>query len=154
MTVNEVVKKDVIIVERSFSLRVLLGKYKDFHTNPVIPVVGESGNLIGVINSENLLDLLRPPQTKMFRNIPFIEVDEDSFDLESVPAMGELIIVDDIMETNFTSVNKNDSLENAYKAMRLDKRERLPVIDDEGNLIGIVGIFDIIWQMFKAKNIV
>jgi Mg/Co/Ni transporter MgtE len=154
MKVNEAIKKDVIAVKRSVSLRILLDKYKAFHTNPVIPVVDESGKLIGVVNSENLLDLLRPLQTKMFRNIPFIDIDEDTFDLESVPAMGELIIVEDIMETSFVSINENDSLDSAYRVMRTDKRERVPVVSDDGYLVGIVGIFDIIWRMFKAKGIV
>lgn len=154
MRVIEAAKTDIIKVKRSLTLRGLLDMFKDFHTTPLIPVVDAQNYLIGVVYPENLLDLLRPAQAKLFRNIPFMEMDEDTFDLESIPSMGELIIADDIMDTNFISINGEDSLEEAYKIMRLNKKERLPVVDDEGKIVGILGIFDIIWRMFKEKEVV
>ena len=154
MKVLEATKTDIILVERSFSLRYLLDIFKNFHSNPVIPVVDDKKHLIGIVYPENLLDLLRPQQAKLFRNIPFMEMDEDVFDLEPVPAIGELLVVDDIMDINIVSIKQDDSLENAYKIMRLYKRERLPVVDSEGKIVGILGVFDIIWRMFKEKGIV
>ena len=154
MQVIDVVQKDILKVKRSLSLRKLLNLFKDFHTSPLIPVVDKEEHLIGVVCPENLLDLLRPPQVKLFRNIPFADIDEDVFDLEPISSMGELIIVDDIMDVNFVSIKVTDSLEDAYKSMRLYKKERLPVIDQEGRIVGILGIFDIIWRMFKEKEIV
>ncbi len=154
LKVAEAAKKDIITVKRSMPLRKLLDVFKEFHTHPLIPVVNEKDQLIGVVYPENLLDLLRPLQTKLFRNIPFMEIDEDIFDLEPVPAMGDLLIVDDIMDANVVSIKADKSLEEAYKAMRLYKHDRLPVVDEQGKIIGIVGIFDIIWRMFKEKEIV
>ena len=154
MKIIEIVQTDIIKVKRSLPLRGLLDMFKDFHTTPLIPVVDAQNYLIGVVYPENLLDLLRPAQAKLFRNIPFMEMDEDAFDLEPIPSMGELIIVDDIMDTNFISIKDMDSLEEAYKAMRLNKKERLPVVDAEGKIVGILGIFDIIWRMFKEKEVV
>lgn len=154
MKTIDAAKKDVIAVKRSLPLRGLLDIFKGFHAHPFIPVVDGNGKLIGMVYPENLLDLLRPQQAKLFRSIPFMEIDEDIFDLEPVPSMGELIIVDDIMDTNFITVNEDVSLEDAYKLMRLNKKERLPVINEEGKITGILGIFDIIWRMFKEKEIV
>lgn len=154
MRVVDAAKKDIIKVRRSLSLRSLLKLFKDFHAAPLIPVIDGEERLIGVVYHENLLDLLRPLSAKLFSNIPFTEVDEDVFDLDPVPAMGELLIVDDIMDSNVVSLNSNDSLEEAYRILKLNKKERMPVVDDKGKLIGILGIFDIIWQMFKEKEIV
>lgn len=154
MKVKEAMKKDIIKVKRSKSLRELLELFKDFHTSPVIPVVDNKDLLIGVVYSDNLLDLLRPQQAKLFRNVPFTEIDEDVFDLEPVPSMGELLIADDIMTTNFLTVKEADSLEDAYRVLRLNKKERLPVVNDKGKIVGILGIFDVIWRMFKRKEIV
>jgi len=152
--VTEVAKKDIIKVKRSMPLRKLLNAFKEFHTHPLIPVVDQKGQLIGVVYPENLLDLLRPPQAKLFRNVPFMDIDEDVFDLDPVPAMGDLLIVDDIMDTNVVSIKGENSLEDAYAAMRRHIRDRLPVVDAQGKMVGIVGIFDIIWRMFKEKEIV
>ena len=154
MKVIEATQTDIIKVKRSLTLRSLLDMFKDFHTTPLVPVVDAESHLMGVVYPENLLDLLRPAQAKLFRNIPFMEMDEDTFDLEPIPSMGELIIVDDIMDTNFISIKSEDSLEEAYRIMRLNKKERLPVVDTEGKILGILGIFDIIWKMFKEKEVV
>ena len=154
MKVIEAAQTNIIKVKRSLTLRSLLDMFKDFHTTPLVPVVDAESHLMGVVYPENLLDLLRPAQAKLFRNIPFMEMDEDTFDLEPIPSMGELIIVDDIMDTNFISIKSEDSLEEAYRIMRLNKKERLPVVDTEGKILGILGIFDIIWKMFKEKEVV
>ena len=154
MKIKEVMRIQVITVKRSTSLRKLLALFKDFHTHPLIPVVDEEERLVGMVYPENLLDILRPKQAKLFRNIPFVEINKDVFDLEPVPSMGELILVDDIMDTEFIAVGEEESLEEVYKTMRLHRKERLPVIDNNGKISGIIGIFDIIWRMFKEKNIV
>jgi len=154
MQVKDAMKKDVIKVRRSTSLRTLLSIFKDFHSLPLIPVVNGNDRLIGIVCSESLLDLLRPRQTKLFRNVPFVEIDKAVFDLDPLPAMGELIITEDIMDTNFVVIGEDDSLADAYKSLQLHKREKLPVVDKEGRLLGIIGIFDIIWRMFKEKGIV
>jgi CBS domain-containing protein len=154
MRVSEAANTNIVKVKRSLPLRGLLDMFKDFHTTPLIPVVDAQNYLIGVVYPENLLDLLRPAQAKLFRSIPFMEMDEDVFDLEPIPSMGELIIVDDIMDTNFISIKADDSLEEACRIMRLNKKERLPAIDQQGKIVGILGIFDIIWRMFKEKEVV
>jgi Mg/Co/Ni transporter MgtE len=154
MKVNEMMKREVIKVRRSTSLRNLLNTFKNFHTLPLIPVVDENDFLIGVVYLANLLDILKPPQVKFLKNIPFAEVDEDVFDLELAPAMGELILVDDIMEINFISLEEDTSLEEAYKTMRLHNCDQLPVVDKQNKLLGIIGIFDIVWRVFKEKGVV
>ncbi len=154
MEISSIVKRDVIKVKRSTSLRELLLLFKDFHLLPLIPVVDDTDHLIGVVSLSNLIDILRPPQAKMFRNIPFVDVDSDTLDLEVSPSMGELIIVDDIMDTDFVYLKEGDSLENSYRIMRSHRKDQLPVVDDEGNFKGIIGIFDIVWHLFRIKGIV
>jgi CBS domain-containing protein len=154
MKVSEVMKREVIKVKRSTSLRGLLNLFKDFHTLPLIPVVDDEDSFIGVVYLDNLLDILKPPQVKFLKNIPFSEVNEYAFDLELASAMGELILVDDIMDTDFVFLDDSVSLEDAYKTMCLHNKEQLPVVDKEKRLLGIVGIFDIVWRVFKEKGVV
>jgi len=154
MKVKEAMKKEVIKVKRSTSLKSLLNLFKDFHTLPLIPVVDETECIIGVVYLTNLLDILKTQHTKLLKNVPFAEIDEDIFDLELAPSMGELILVDDIMETNFISLQEETLLEKAYRIMCLRNKEQLPVVSKENKLLGIIGIFDIVWRMFKEKGIV
>ncbi|UCC94365.1 MAG: CBS domain-containing protein [Candidatus Omnitrophota bacterium] len=154
MKVKDVIKKEVMTVKRSTSLRSLMNLFKDFHALPIIPVVDEEGLLIGVVALSNLMDILKPPQVKMLKKIPFAEIDETVFDLEPAPAMGELILADDIMETHFLSLDQEVSLAEAYKFMRLHRTDQFPVVDSSNHLLGIVGVFDIVRRMFKEKGII
>ena len=74
MLVKEIMGKDIVTVKRSTSLRALLDSFKDFHTPPLIPVVDDDNHLIGMVYAENLLDILRPQQSKLFRSIPFVDI--------------------------------------------------------------------------------
>lgn len=153
MTVKEIVKKDVICIKRSTSLRDLLKKFKDFYTFPLVPVVDDEGTILGVVYLNNLIELIRPPEMKFLKNMPFVDVDESAFDLESAEAMGELVLVDDIMEKNYIVLDEDTELVEAYKLMQLHKKDQLPVINKEKKLLGIVGDFSIIRAMFKIKGI-
>jgi len=152
MKVADAIKKDVLKVARSTSLKKLLELFKDFHALPLIPVV-EDEHLIGVVYLDHLLDLLKPQEVKMLKNIPFVEVDEDIFDLEPVPAMGDLILVDDIMDAKFICLEDDVSLEDAYKIMCTNNRDQLPVVDKNKKLLGIIGVFDIVRRIFMQKGL-
>lgn len=154
MKVNEAMRKDIIKVTRSMPLKSLFDLFADFHSFPLIPVVDSDDKLVGMVRSENLLDILRPEQAKLFRNIPFVEIKEDAFDLEYTPSLGQLIIVDDIMDKVCDSVNELDSLLKAYRVMKDLEKTRISVVDSGGKLVGILGIFDVIKTMFKKKGIV
>ncbi len=67
--------------------------------------------------------------------------------------MGSLIVVEDIMDHNFVALRQNDSIEKAYQLLRMHKVQQLPVVDEDGKLVGMLGIFDIVLQVFKEKGI-
>ena len=116
--------------------------------------VNQDNIFIGTVYLDNLLDILKPHQAKLLKNLPFVEIDEDVFDLEVAPSMGELLLVDDIMDTGLLSLKDSVTLEKAYSFMRLHNKNRLPVVDKDSRLLGIIGLFDIIWRMFKEKGVV
>ena len=155
MQVKEIMTKEVIRVKRSTTLTELIEYFKEFHTFPLVPVVDENGRLIGIVSFRNLMDIFRPRQPQILKSAPFVdEVAEDIFKAELTSEMGDLIIVDDIMEKNFFSIDEEASLEDAYNLMRLHSIEKLHVVDREGKLVGFVGIFDIIMSIFREKGIV
>ncbi len=153
MKVKDAMQKNVIKVTSSTPLKSLFDMFSDFHSFPLIPVVDSDEKIVGMVHSENLLDILRPQQAKLFRNLPFVEIKEEAFDLEYAPSLGQLIIVDDIMDKVFDSVDELDSLGEAYRIMKDLGKRRLPVVDSQKKLVGILGIFDIIKAMFKQKGI-
>ncbi len=155
MKVEELMFTDIICVTVDTPLRELLKKFEKFHTFPLVPVVDDGKKLVGIVKLQNLIDVFLPYNPDIVRMAPFMDEfwDEDIFSVELAPEMGHLIVVDDIMEHKFVALKTDDSIEKAYHTMRTHKLEQLPVIDDSGKLVGMVGIFDIVLMVFKQKGI-
>ena len=73
---------------------------------------------------------------------------------EDVPSeMGVLCVVEDLMNTNIVTISEEVTTLEARRLMKLHRLKRIPVVDKEGHLVGIISLFDIILAVFKAKGI-
>ena len=155
MQVKEIMSKEVITVQRSTTLKELLKIFGKFHIFPLVPVVEEDKHLIGIVSFRNLIDTLSSYNPNVLKLVPFLDEEEtDIFKIDITEDIGNLVVVEDIMEREFISIPGDTSLEEAYKLMRLHLKEEFPVIDKSGKLVGIVGIFDIIQAVFRQKGII
>lgn len=155
MLIKDVMKRNVITVKRSTSLRDLILRLRDFHTFPLIPVVDHDGHLMGTFSFKNLIEIFLPYEVGILKAIPFFEREEiNIFDLEITPELTTLLLMDDVMETKFRAVHEDDRIEEVYKEMKADSIDMLPVINNEKRLVGMIGIFDIIVALFRAKGVI
>jgi CBS domain-containing protein len=155
MQVKEIMSQEVITVKRSTSLRQLLKIFAKFHIFPLVPVVEEDNRLVGIVSFRNLLQALQPRQMEMLKTIPFLDEERDDiFKLDFTAEIGDLAIVDDIMERKFISVKEDTTLEEAYQLMKFHLKEEFPVVDKSGKLVGMIGIFDIIRELFHQKGVI
>jgi len=155
MQVKEIMSKEVITVRRSTKLKELLGLFNKFHLFPLVPVVEENSRLIGIVSFRNLIDVFSPYRQEILKTVPFLDDrEEDIFKVELTKDIGDLVIVEDIMETKFVSLQEDAALEEAFKLMKLHLKEEFPVTDKTGKLVGKIGIFDIIRQVFQEKGVI
>jgi CBS domain-containing protein len=155
MQVKEIMSKEVISVKRSAKLKELLEIFKIFHIFPLVPVVEENGRLIGIVSFRNLIDMFQSYQPDVLKLVPFLDEEEpDIFKMDINEDMGNLVVVEDIMEHEYISIREDVSLEDAYNLMKLYLKEELPVVDRAGRLAGRIGIFDIIGAVFRQKGII
>jgi len=155
MQVKEIMSQEVITVKRSTSLKQLLKIFTKFHMFPLVPVVEENGRLAGIVSFRNLINVFSPHQSQILKAVPFLdEQEEDIFKVELTEDIGNLVVVEDIMETKFISIPDNAPLEKAYNLMKLHLKEEFPVVNSSGKLVGMIGIFDIIRQVFHEKGII
>lgn len=83
--------------------------------------------------------------------LPIISTTYDSFTVASMinKAISEslikkdIILVEDIMETNPKYLKVNDSVEKFKKVIKETKHQRYPVVDEQMNVVGIVTIKDL-----------
>jgi len=67
--------------------------------------------------------------------------------------MGVLCIVEDIMNTNVVTISEEATTVEARSLMKLHRLKRLPVVDKEEHLVGIISLFDILLAVFKEKGV-
>jgi CBS domain-containing protein len=155
MQVKEIMSKEVITVGRSAKLKELLELFNKFHLFPLVPVVEEDNRLVGIVSFRNLIDVFSPYRQEILKTVPFLDDrEEDIFKVELTEDIGNLLIVEDIMETNFISLQEDAALEEAFKLMKLHLKEEFPVTDKTGKLVGKIGVFDIIRRVFQEKGVI
>ncbi len=159
MQVKDVMTKNVVIVKRSTTLSELMTFFQkhNFHT---IPVINNDGSLAGIVKLENVLNVFQPYGTEtkeLLKPVPFLllddDVEEDIVLSEISSEMGKLLLVDDMMDTDFVSVKPEESVQNARALMRMQKIEQLPVVEGD-KLVGLISLFDIVFRVFKEKGII
>lgn len=155
MQVKEIMSRQVISVIRSTTLKQLLKLFDKFHIFPLVPVVEENKHLIGIVSFRNLIDAFSSYHPDVLKLVPFLDEEEiDIFKIDITDDIGNLVVVEEVMEREFISILEDTSLEEAYKLMRLHLKEEFPVVDRAGKLVGMVGIFDIIQAVFSQKGII
>lgn len=155
MQVREAMLKEVITVRRSTTLKQLLEIFAKFHIFPLVPVIEKDNRLVGVVSFRNLINVFQLHQPDILKTVPFLdEQEEDIFKIDITEEMGGLVVVEDIMESKFISIQEDASLEEVYKLMKLHFKEEFPVVDRAGKLVGMVGIFDIVRHLFRQKGVI
>jgi len=94
-----------------------------------IPIV-EGRKLRGLISSTDLLNI----------NPLLTGADEKPID----PSIDQQFKITDIMTTNLITINEQDTIRQACDQLSKGKFHCLPVIDDEGNVVGIVTSTDLV----------
>ena len=158
MLVKDCMTKKTVTVKRSTTLSQLINTFKkyNFHT---LPVVESDNNLVGIINFEDILKVFQPYSedlSQMLKTIPFLNMEakeEDLLTADISSEMGILVVVDDIMNVNFVTVDPDMDINKAHSLMRLHNVPRLAVVK-ENKLIGMISLFDIILTVFRDKGVI
>ena len=155
MKVSEVMNQKIIAVKRSTTLAELIEFFRHFHSFPLVPVVDEHNILIGVVSFQRIIEAFHTSGQDLLKAVAFVDEHHlDIFDMDITPEIGQLCLVDDLMQTKFVTINQDSSLEEAYQFMQLHKSEQLPVVDSENKLVGMLGAFDILLALFREKGVI
>jgi CBS domain-containing protein len=91
------------------------------HDCGAVPVVGDDGKMIGIITDRDIC-----------------------MALSTNPRPAGEVEVNEVMSRKVHSCQASDNIHEAMETMRVNRVRRLPVIDDEGKLEGMLSISDVI----------
>jgi len=152
MRAKDIMTKEVITVEKQTKLRDLI-KILHQHDITGIPVVDNKGELTGIVSEK---DVIRAQIRAMYE----VEVYEDIYDL-FIPTYSEVETnfttvtnyrwVEQIMTREVLTVSPDTPVEEIAELMISHRFHRLPVIDKNKNIVGIVTTIDML-KVIKDKS--
>lgn len=123
MKLKELCNRDVVIIEPSDSVVEAAKLMKQYNVGDVIVVNTESGKIkpIGVLTDRDIV----------------VELVADEVDVSTVS-------VSDIMSYELETANEQEDSADILKIMKRNGIRRIPVVDDENTLQGIITVADIL----------
>ncbi len=155
LSVAAVMRRDAPTVSPSTNLKNLI-EFMRKTNHYMLPVVDDDRILLGIVNYRGILNIFRPfsgSVSEIVERMPFVEkVDDEDLNLELSPEMGALILVADIINTNYVSIREESTVREARRLMRLHNIETLPVVADK-KLVGVLSLLDILVFILKEHEI-
>ena len=145
--VADIMERDVVTIAPDATVHdlVLLLQDKDLGG---VPVVGADGRLVGIVTEGDLViedaDVRLPHYFGLFGNLVYLG-GQKKFEERLQKMVGNA--VSDVMTTEVLTVGADEPVRAAANIMVDKKVNRVPVVDEDGRLIGIVARHDIIRMM-------
>jgi CBS domain-containing protein len=159
MNIEDVMEKDVI---KFNELDKIVDVAQSFRDNKIsgAPVVDDTNHVVGIISEGDIMRLIEihSPKINLILPAPLdlielplrmkYELDEVAEDMQKAGST----VIDQIMTKKIVKISPDDSITKAAKLMDSHKIKRLPVVDSEGKLVGIITRGDIIGSMVRGDE--
>jgi CBS domain-containing protein len=129
MAIGEICNREVVYVNRDVTVHAACKLMRHYHVGSLV-VVDETGGKrvpVGILTDRDIV------------------VEIDAMDLDS-----KVITAGDIMSPDLVTVAENQGVLETIEVMRLKCVRRMPIVDTENRLIGIVTIDDLLEVLAEA----
>lgn len=152
MKVKDIMTRKVITVLEEFTVEDCARLLSD-NSISGLPVVDDSHKVTGMVTEGDLIrraaNLKGPSYLEILGGIIYLDTPKDL--LENLrKSMGRL--VRDVMTREVELVNENKTVEEVATILVEKKLKRLPVVDDDNHLVGIVSRKDILHYLYKREE--
>jgi CBS domain-containing protein len=152
-TVGDIMTTDVVSVHAEDDVESLL-KLMRKHELPGVPVVDHSDQVIGIVTEEDLVireedaDIRLPHHIDLWGGVIYLESTKH---YEERLRRAFAATVADMMTRDPITVRADDSVRHAAKLIAEKKHNRLPVVDPDGKLAGVVTRVDVLEALAAAE---
>lgn len=150
--VADIMETDVVSVRPEDGVETLLKLMRE-HELPGVPVVDEDHRLLGIVTESDLVmrdeeaDLHLPHHIDLLGGVIFLESTKK---YEERLRRGLASTVSEMMTPDPITVTPKDSVHEAGRIIAERKHNRLPVVDDNGRLVGVVTRVDVLSALVDA----
>jgi len=151
LTAQDIMTRDVVTVREDMSVKELAQLLSDRKISGV-PVVDDKENLIGIVTENDLIDQTKkvhiPTVMALFDSFVYLENPERlEKDLKKMSAS----TVGDISSSKVITAKTDTPVDELATTMSEKKVHTLPILDQDGNMMGVIGKSDIIRTIAQNK---
>jgi CBS domain-containing protein len=153
-TIADVMERDVVTVSADDDIDSLL-KVMRRHELPGVPVVDAAGHLVGIVTESDLVirdeqgDLHLPHHVDLLGAVIFLEPIKH-FEERLRHAIASTVA--DLMTPDPLTVSPEDSVRDAARLISEHGHNRLPVVDGDGRLVGVVTRVDVLSALAREER--
>lgn len=151
MLIKDIMTKEVITVTEDDTVE-RCAQLLSTHRLSGLPVVDEEGFVKGIITEGDLLkhntEVEVPAFLEILGGIIYLSDPNKYYD-DVKKSMG--IYVRTVMTSDVVTINLNEEIESAAKLLSHEKVKRLPVLNEAGELVGIVARKDVMNYLFSNE---
>lgn len=148
MKVKEVMAKTVKSISPQTSAKEALDTLFDLQISG-LPVIDHQGKLVGMFTEKDILRYMLPSYVE---NVGSFMYAEDPKWIKNKAADLTRVKVDAIMRKEVVTIDEEASLSAAARIMLTQKARRIPVLDKQGRVVGIVARQDILKGLFRPAQ--
>jgi len=143
MKVADIMTRAVVSVRPEARVGEIARVFRE-HSLSGIPVVTEDGDLVGIITELDLVTRHARPQMPAFLPLlgAYVPLNQKKYQESLRRITG--VVAEDIMTTPVTTISPDASIEDLATMMVSNRANPLPVMDEQGRMIGIVSRTDIL----------
>jgi CBS-domain-containing membrane protein len=145
MTVAHLMTRDVVTVKKDTPLEEAARRLTGLRISGM-PVVDDQDKVIGVIGELDIMSVLSGKKRRGFKDLFRRIMGEPS------PVRKEGDQVGHVMSTPAITIKSSFDVRDAARVLDSHRIKRLPVVDDDGKLIGVISRADIVRAMGKTME--
>ena len=155
MKVKDVMRTSVIVLPQNATLKDVLDKFLQHHLD-CLPIIDAAQRVVGFITIDDLADIFLPRYYEILRDFSALEDEGQLTSLFNQAFAGldthheKLILAADVMCSKIRWVSSDDSLLEAAAHLQEQNYERLPVVDKDRKLVGLISDFEVILALLRG----
>jgi len=155
MKVRDVMRTSVVVLPQNATLNEVLDQFLK-HQLDSLPVIDAAQRLVGFITISDLVDIFLPRYYEILRDFSALEDKGQLASLFNQAFAGldthheKLILAADIMRPHIHWIHADDSLVEAAARLQAQNYRRLPVVDKDRKLVGVISDFEVILALLRG----
>lgn len=155
MKVKDIMRTTVVVLPQNATLKDVLGQFLKEHLD-CLPIVDAAQRVVGFITIDDLVDIFLPRYYELLRDLSALQDKGQITSLFDQAFAGldihddKLILAADVMRSRLHWVSQEDSLIAAAALLQEQNFQRLPVVDKDQKLVGLISDFEVILALLRG----